>query len=88
MVFIMNVISFTELRKNLKGIMDTCADQFEPVIINRPKGENMVLITQRDYESLKETAYLLGSEANAEHLRKSIESLQSGKAKQRKLLEE
>ncbi|HVV67648.1 MAG TPA: hypothetical protein VHE99_01225 [Gammaproteobacteria bacterium] len=32
-----------------------------------------------DYESFKETRYLLSNEANANHLRKSLRSLKEGK---------
>lgn len=84
----MHIVTFSELRNDLKKIMDTSTDQHEVVIVKRPKGENMVLLSQRDYESLKETAYLLGSEANAKHLRKSIKSLHTGKTFKKKLIEE
>ncbi len=84
----MNVVTFSELRANLKEVMDTSADQHEPTVIRRQGGEHMVLMSLRNYESLKETAYLLGTEANAAHLRQSLASLRAGKAKKRKLLEE
>lgn len=84
----MQVINFTELRKNLKEIMDQSAENYEPVIINRANAETMVMLSLRDYESLKETIYLLGNEANAKHLRQSIRSLDEKKAKVRKLIEE
>lgn len=84
----MNVVTFTELRSQLKQIFDSSADYHEPVLVKRPKKETMVIISLRDYESLKETAYLLSDEANAAHLRKSIKSLEQGKAIQKKLLDE
>ncbi len=84
----MNIVTFSELRTNLKKVMDTSADQHEPTVIRRQGGEHMVLMSLQNYESLKETAYLLGTEANAAHLRKSLASLRSGKAKTRKLLED
>ena len=84
----MNIVTFTELRQQLKELMDISADQHEPVVIKRPRGENMVLLSQGDYESLKETAYLLGNEANAKHLRQSLTSLQNRKLLKKKLIEE
>lgn len=75
----MHPVTYSELRKNLKKIMDQSADRHEPVIIKRPKGETMILLPLSSYESLKETAYLLSNEANAKHLRASIESLKSGR---------
>ena len=84
----MQVVTFTELRNNLREIMDASADQFEPTVIKRTRGENMVLLSQSSYDSLLETAYLLSGEANADHLRKSIKSLKGGKLMTRKLIEE
>jgi antitoxin YefM len=84
----MQVITFSELRGHLKEVLDSSADQHEPIVIKRPRGENMVLLSLTDYESLKETAYLLSSEANTKHLRKSIRSLRKGKLLKKDLLEE
>ena len=84
----MQAISFSELRSHLKAVMDTSADSHEAVIIKRPRGENMILMSQSDYESLKETAYLLSSEANAKHLRKSLKSVKEGKILYKNLLED
>jgi antitoxin YefM len=83
----MNIVTFSELRTNLKQIMDNSLDQHEPVVIRRQSGEHMVLMAMRDYESLNETAYLLGTEANAIHLRKSLASARAGKSTRRKLVE-
>lgn len=81
----MNIVTYSELRNNLKKVMDASADQHEPTIIKRPHGENMVLLSLSDYESMKETAYLLGSEVNAAHLRKSIRSIKKGKLVRKEL---
>ena len=84
----MNVVSFSELRRDLKEIMDDSVDKHEAVVVKRPKGENIILLSQSDYESLKETAYLLSNEANAKHLRKSIKSFKDDKTSVKKLIEE
>lgn len=84
----MKVITFTELRHHLKEVMDSSADRYEPVVIKRPRGENMVLLPLASYESLKETAYLLSDSANAEHLRRSIRSLEKKELLTKKLLDE
>lgn len=84
----MNIVSYTELRKDLKNIMATACDTHEPVIITRPRSEHMVLLSLEDYESLRETAYLLGDEANAAHLRKSLRNAKQGKLLNKKLIED
>ncbi|MGW4768072.1 type II toxin-antitoxin system Phd/YefM family antitoxin [Nocardia sp. NPDC004278] len=49
----------------------------EEVVITRAGRESAVVISLREYESLTETAYLLGSPADARHLERSIEQLRS-----------
>ena len=83
----MNVVTYTELRKNLKEVMDQSSDRHEAVIIRRAHDRHMVLIPLEAYESLKETAYLLSTQANIEHLRASIKSLEDGKLIKKDLLD-
>lgn len=83
----MNIITFSELRTNLKQVMDTACDEHEPTIIRRANGDHMILTSLHDYESLKETAYLLSTEANATRLRRSLAEFKQGKTKAHKLIE-
>jgi antitoxin YefM len=83
----MNVVTFTDLRKNLKHIMDMSMGDHEPVIVKRSQGRDMILLSLRDYKSLEETAYLLGNNANANHLRRSLKNLKEGKFSQKDLIE-
>lgn len=68
--------------------MTTSMENHEPVIIKRPHGNDMILLSLRDYESLKETAYLLGHEANAQHLRRSLEQANAQKIVAKNLTDE
>lgn len=72
----MNIITFAELQTQLNEILDFSANQHEPIIVERPKKETMVILSLQDFEGLKETAYLLSNEANAAHLRKSIKEFE------------
>jgi antitoxin YefM len=83
----MDAITYTDLRQNLKTYMDKVIQDNDPLIITRKNKENVVLISVDEYNSLLETNYLLSSEANAEHLKKSIAQHKAGKTKQRKLFE-
>ncbi|MNG30070.1 Antitoxin YefM [compost metagenome] len=49
-----------------------------PAIITRQRGEHVVMMSLDDYNALNETVYLLGTEANAKHLRESIAQLRAG----------
>ena len=84
----MDVVTFTELRNHLKEIMDATSDRHEAVVIKRSRNENMVMLSQSDYESLRETAYLLSNAANAEHLRRSLRRLQDSNYTTKKLIDE
>ena len=47
--------TYTDFRKNLKGFLDRVTDDADSVIINRPEGKAVVIISMEEYESLKET---------------------------------
>lgn len=80
--------SISETRKNLAETIDRAASDHEPVLITRGGGKPAaVLMSLEDYASVAETRYLLASEKNAEHLRRSIEELEAGKGKERELAE-
>ncbi len=68
----MRAVTYSEARERLKGLMDQVCQDHEPVTVTRRRGENVVIISQEDYESLLETEYLLSSRANAEHLMESL----------------
>ena len=73
----MHVIPVKQARDGLEqALEDVCRDR-EPVVIVRKRGDPVVLIPLSDYEGLQETIYLLGSDANAKRLRKSVAQLRS-----------
>ena len=74
----MLAVTYSEARKTLKKLMDQVCRDHEPVTITRRRGENVVVISQEDYESLLETEYLLSSRANAQHLLESLGQAQRG----------
>ena len=69
-----NVIatSSNEFRKNFKKYTDDVVDYQDAVIVTRPKNRNVVVISEDEYNSLKETAYLLKDKENREFSCKSI----------------
>ena len=58
-----------------------------PLFVTRSKGEDVVIISKSDYESMQETMYLLSSSKNAERLAKGMEEYNLGKGKKRQLLD-
>jgi antitoxin YefM len=59
----------------------------EEVVITRAGHEPVVIVSLDDYQSLKETAYLLRSPENARRLISAIEELESGDGEQHDLAE-
>ena len=82
----MQAVSFSELRKDMKRIMDTIEERHEPTIITRKQG-NMVLMSLEDYNALEETAYILSNPKNAQRILESLTELRAGKGTERKLIE-
>ena len=58
----------------------------EPRIVVTDQGGQVVMMPLDDFNSWKETLYLLSNPANAAHLRRSIAEAEAGKATQRELI--
>jgi antitoxin YefM len=84
----MKAISYTAARENLAATMDQVCNDRDPVVITRKRDQAVVMLSLEDYESLEETAYLLRVPANAKRLAAAMESLQSGAAAERELVED
>ena len=76
---IMQAISYSKARHDLKNVMDDACGNHEPILITRRKGDSVVLVSLEDYESIMESEYLLSSSANASRLLQSLKEAQSGK---------
>ena len=83
----MRTMSYTESRAKYAEVLDAVVSDREEVVITRAGHEPAVIVSLDDYESLKETAYLLRSPANARRLLASIDELESGKGVERELIE-
>lgn len=70
--------SVSDFRKNFKSYADDVSDLNEPLIITRPKQKNVVLISEQEYNSLKETNYLLATSANRKALQASLNQIDRG----------
>ena len=74
----MRTISFTESRAHYAETLDAVVNDREEVVVTRSGHEPVVIVALSEYESLRESAYLLRSPANARRLLNSIERLESG----------
>jgi antitoxin YefM len=83
----MKVINYTDLRLNLKKWLDLVVDDVEELIVRRKDQKDLVIISLEEYNSLKETNYLLSGK-NREILLKSIEEANAGKKEYKKLTDQ
>ncbi|KKO80437.1 MULTISPECIES: type II toxin-antitoxin system Phd/YefM family antitoxin [Corynebacterium] len=84
----MKTMSYSESRARYAEVLQSVVDDREEVIITRNGHESAVIVSLDDYNSLRETAYLLRSPRNAQRLLDSIESLNAGEATEHELVEE
>lgn len=82
------IATYSDFRQKLKKYLDEVFKSNTPLFITRTKGENVVVLSESDYESIMETFYLLKSPKNAERLQRSIKQYQQGKATSKTLIEE
>jgi len=74
-------VNISEIRKNLKKITDDVVDYDDHVIITKPQNRNVVLMSEKEFDSWKETLFLLGTEANRKELDESIKQVKEGHIK-------
>jgi antitoxin YefM len=82
----MEVINYTDLRSNLKHWLDKVLDDVSELVIKRKGKKNLVLVPLDEYNSLKETTYLLKG-ANRDVLLKSVAELEKGNGTEKELIE-
>ena len=75
----MQPITYTNARQNLAATMDKVIDDHEPVVITRGNARSVVMLSLEDYNSMQETAYILGNPVNAEKLRNAVADAEAGK---------
>lgn len=75
----MRTTNYTDLRKNLKGYLDSVIDDSETVIINREGNEAVVMISLEEYNAIKETAYLMQSPEMLKAIRQGVSDVEAGR---------
>lgn len=83
----MRTMTYSESRAKYAQTLSAVVDDREEVIITRAGHDPVVMVALDDYESLKETAYLLRSPENARRLLASIDRLEHGGGTVRDLVE-
>jgi antitoxin YefM len=80
-------MTYSESRANYAATLDAVVNDREEIIITRAGHEPVVIVALDEYESLRETAYLLRSPENARRLLASIDRLEHGQGIERDISE-
>ena len=84
----MEVTTYSSFRQHLKSFLDKVLTSHSPLFVKRSNGEDVVVLSKADYDSMQETFYLLKSPANAANLQKALDEYEQGKYSERALIED
>jgi antitoxin YefM len=73
----MKAVNYSELRQKLKLNLDAVTDNEELLVVHRPKGKSIVMMSLSEYNSWIETLHLTRSEANRKRLAKAVKNINS-----------
>ena len=83
----MEITTYSNFRQHLKSFLDKVIESNTPLYVKRTKGEDVVVLSKSDYESMEETLYILSSEKNRTHLLESIKQAEKGEVEKVKMKE-
>ena len=81
----MDVLSYSDARANLKGVMDRVVNDRTHVVVTRQKAGAVVMLSLDDWNAMEEILHLLSTPNNADRLRSAIDQLEAGAGTERDL---
>lgn len=80
--------SYSTVRQNFKDYCDKATNDFETIIITRERGDNVVMMSEAEYNNLLENLYVRSNPTYYNELIKSIDQLKKGQGRKRELFDE
>jgi antitoxin YefM len=84
----MTAMTLNEAKENLERLINQVIEDDEPAIVCTESGQQVVVLPLDEFNSWKETIYLLSNPANAAHLRRSIQEARAGQVQEKELIGE
>ena len=79
----MQAITLKDAKRNPSQLVEQVLADAEPRIVVTDRGDQVEVMPLDEFNSWKETLYLLSNPANAAHLRRSIAEAEAGKTEER-----
>ena len=79
--------NYSEVRNNLKAYCDKATKDYETIIITRKNNENVVLMSEEEYNNLMENLYRRSNLKYYQKLVESIKEVEKGNVKEHDLIE-
>ena len=83
----MLVATISDFRRDIKNYLDNVINNVETLIINRGKGNGVVVMSLDEYNSLITTQHELSSKKNEARLDSAIDKFKNGKSFTKNLIE-
>lgn len=77
----MLAVTQTELRTNIKQLLDNVVQNEDTIVVTRSNRENVVIISEAEYNSWQETNFLMKNENNRKALSESLANVKRGEGK-------
>ena len=79
--------NYSEVRNNLKTYCDKATKDYETIIITRKNNENVVLMSEEEYNNLMENLSIRSNLKYYQRLVESIKEVEKGNVKEHDLVE-
>ena len=83
----MQAITLKSAKRNLPKLVEQVLADAEARIVVTDEGQQVVVMPLDEFNSWKETIYLLSNPANAAHLRKSLAEASAGQIHEKELVD-
>jgi antitoxin YefM len=80
--------TYSDVRTNFKTYCDKAVNDFETIIVTRKENNNVVIMSEAEYNNLIENMAILSNRKYYDKLMKSKEQIEKGLCKKRELIEE
>ena len=75
----MQAVGYSQARNNLRSLINNVCQNYDEVTITTKDNKSAVLLSKDEFDSMKETLYLLSSKNNRDRLLDAIDEIENAK---------